>query len=233
MKWEKTEKGFIYTGILINGIFTGNYTLIYPSGNHAYQGYMKNNLFHGEGTLYWVHGPIYSGQWYQGRAHGWGNLYDSATECCNYNRNRITKENFPTSCGKKIYEGVFFNNKYGDEINFNDLTGTIEGRMMIKQHITYERNKKNREICLSIHGYKCAICGASEKEYGDHIYKIIEVHHVRPVSNGSYRYDPEKDLIPLCSNCHKIIHSKLFENSTDNIEKLKASFLNHMSNFQK
>ena len=38
---------------------------------------------------------------------------------------------------------------------------------------------------------------------------IIEVHHLRPLSDGCEREtDPAKDLIPVCPNCHALIHSR-------------------------
>lgn len=59
------------------------------------------------------------------------------------------------------------------------------------------------------HGYKCAICGFDfEKMYGALGKDYIEVHHIVPLSKirREYIIDPEKDLIPLCSNCHSMIH---------------------------
>ncbi|HEX9840255.1 MAG TPA: HNH endonuclease [Anaerolineales bacterium] len=38
---------------------------------------------------------------------------------------------------------------------------------------------------------------------------IIHVHHLIPLSEikGTYDLDPIKDLVPVCPNCHAIIHS--------------------------
>ena len=36
------------------------------------------------------------------------------------------------------------------------------------------------------------------------------VHHINQISEmgGEYEIDPVKDLIPVCPNCHSMIHSK-------------------------
>ena len=73
----------------------------------------------------------------------------------------------------------------------------------------YERSRVNRELCLMARGYSCSICGFNfEKEYGLIGRGFIHVHHVVPVSrlDGSYRLDPTRDLIPICPNCHSMLH---------------------------
>lgn len=92
-----------------------------------------------------------------------------------------------------------------------DYVGFEEGKEEIVKHKRYERNPINRELCLSIKGYKCAVCGFDfEKAYGKIGRHFIEVHHVKPVSTlgEGYIIDPAKDLVPLCSNCHSMVHKK-------------------------
>ena len=75
----------------------------------------------------------------------------------------------------------------------------------------YERNRMNRELCLRIHGTVCKICGMDfEKTYGELGKGFIHVHHIEPVSmmGGAYVLNPEKDLIPVCPNCHAMLHRK-------------------------
>lgn len=75
----------------------------------------------------------------------------------------------------------------------------------------YERHPHNREICLRLHGYKCTVCGFDfEEVYGAVGHGFIEVHHVKPVSqfDGVEHFDPSKDLVPLCSNCHSMAHRR-------------------------
>jgi 5-methylcytosine-specific restriction protein A len=48
------------------------------------------------------------------------------------------------------------------------------------------------------------------KTYGEIAQGIIEVHHVRQIAEigKSYQVDPINDLVPLCPNCHRVIHQK-------------------------
>lgn len=73
-----------------------------------------------------------------------------------------------------------------------------------------ERSPRNRLLCLSIHGKCCAICGfAPLNQYGE-AGEIIEVHHIEPVSQllEPRPYNPATDLIPLCPNCHRAVHTR-------------------------
>jgi 5-methylcytosine-specific restriction protein A len=73
----------------------------------------------------------------------------------------------------------------------------------------YERSKINRELCLIANGYSCKICGFNfESKYGLFGRGYIHVHHKIPVSkmDKSYMVNPITDLIPVCPNCHAMLH---------------------------
>lgn len=73
----------------------------------------------------------------------------------------------------------------------------------------YERNAKARKACLAHHGNSCAACDVSfVNRYGDIGQNFIHVHHVRPLASlaTGYRVDPRADLIPICPNCHAMLH---------------------------
>ncbi|WP_211222986.1 HNH endonuclease [Salinimicrobium terrae] len=75
----------------------------------------------------------------------------------------------------------------------------------------YERSKINRSICLQHFGSDCQVCGFNFKEkYGEIGEGYIHVHHIIPVSQlgNNYQVNPIKDLIPLCPNCHAMVHKK-------------------------
>ena len=75
----------------------------------------------------------------------------------------------------------------------------------------YERDPKKRLECLNHFGYRCQICNFSFKEvYGQLGEDFCHVHHIEPLSEvgGEHNIDPTKDLIPVCANCHAIIHKK-------------------------
>lgn len=86
----------------------------------------------------------------------------------------------------------------------------------------YERSRINREICLAHKGYSCSVCGFNFlTTYGQLGKDFIEVHHTTPVSEmgDNYTIDIDRDLVPVCSNCHSMIHRK---KPPLTVEELKA-----------
>jgi hypothetical protein len=86
----------------------------------------------------------------------------------------------------------------------------------------YERDPKAREACIRHYGgkYTCAVCCFSfEQVYGQIGRNYIHVHHIVPLSriNARYEMDPVKDLIPVCPNCHAMLHRGALS-----VEELKA-----------
>ena len=90
-----------------------------------------------------------------------------------------------------------------------DVVGYPEGAIAVVQTNRYERDRRNRAAAIAIHGYHCKGCGLDMgRQYGAIAEGFIEVHHVTPVSQlgADYVVDPEHDLVPLCPNCHAVVH---------------------------
>ncbi len=93
----------------------------------------------------------------------------------------------------------------------DELYPEQEGIAIEVKSIRYERSRVNRKICLAHKGYKCSICGFDFYEkYGEIGKDFIEVHHTTPVSEmgEGYKIDIDRDLIPVCSNCHSMLHRR-------------------------
>ena len=85
-----------------------------------------------------------------------------------------------------------------------------------RKHITKEteviyRNPALRQQCIDKYGYQCQCCGMDFAEmYGEELgANFIEVHHLKLISTFETYGVPEnflENLIPLCSNCHSMIH---------------------------
>lgn len=91
------------------------------------------------------------------------------------------------------------------------ITGYEEGNIIRYEGIKYERNRINRKLCIENCGWRCMVCGFDFKEkYGPLGEGFIEVHHIVPVSElgENYVIDPVKDLIPVCPNCHAMLHRR-------------------------
>lgn len=101
----------------------------------------------------------------------------------------------------------FFPNPYPDEIPSPE--SFTEGA---KKQITvnaYERDPKARKECIAHHGAVCKCCGFDfERVYGEHGKGFIHVHHIKALHTvgEDYNVDPHTDLVPLCPNCHAMIH---------------------------
>jgi 5-methylcytosine-specific restriction enzyme A len=97
-----------------------------------------------------------------------------------------------------------------------------EGASKTVTSTVYERDPKNRVEAIRIHGHRCVICefdfGRFYGEWGD---GYIEVHHLTPLSqvNDNHVVNPETDLVPVCSNCHRMIHRR--KARTLNVNELK------------
>ncbi len=88
-----------------------------------------------------------------------------------------------------------------------------------------ERNPRNRLLCIRLHGETCACCGLDPRGAYGCAGGIIEVHHLEPLSllKEPRPYDPARDLIPLCPNCHRAVHTRRPEPwSLDELRKLMA-----------
>jgi len=86
--------------------------------------------------------------------------------------------------------------------------GRTEGREYEILATRYERSPANRRICIAHFGCKCQICEVNLTDiYGEVADGFIHVHHVEQLAcSGEKVIDPTKDLIPVCPNCHGIIH---------------------------
>ena len=112
-----------------------------------------------------------------------------------------------------------------DEITENhqdSLESFSEGKKSKRDVTTYERNPKYKKQAIAIHGNSCSACGFNfGKFYGEYAEGFIHVHHIVPVSEFETpkKIDPETDLVPLCANCHSVVHRK--KNETLSIDKLR------------
>lgn len=73
----------------------------------------------------------------------------------------------------------------------------------------YERSPANRAACIAHFGLECQACGLRfEDVYGELGVGYIQVHHRVPVSTlgDSYFVNPVTDLVPVCANCHAMLH---------------------------
>lgn len=124
-----------------------------------------------------------------------------------------------------LFTSIFLTPLVPEEImepDSRELQGLPEGALTKVLVNKYERNPRNRAICISFYGSVCMGCGFSFGDfYGDFAKDYIHVHHLTPVSiiGENYVINPIKDLVPLCPNCHNAVH---LSNPPLSLEDLKS-----------
>ena len=116
-----------------------------------------------------------------------------------------------------------------DEIHAGDIVEEQEYVEGAKKRITvnaYERDPQARAACLKRHGYSCQVCGMNFQDvYGDIGKHFIHVHHRKALAGrrADYKVKPTIDLVPVCPNCHAMLHTS---NPPLGIEELKEKMAN-------
>lgn len=106
------------------------------------------------------------------------------------------------------YKAVSIDGLFGTETYEKDVS-SFEGATKTIRVNVYERCPKARKACLDEYGYLCKVCNFDfEKVYGKLGKGFIHVHHIVPLSkiNAEYEVDPLRDLLPVCPNCHEMLH---------------------------
>jgi 5-methylcytosine-specific restriction protein A len=96
-----------------------------------------------------------------------------------------------------------------DEPRRTDVQAFPEGAVNRVEVNRYERDPRARKRCLDHYGYRCAVCRFSFEDcYGPLGKDYIHVHHTLELSKvpPGYHVDPVSDLVPVCPNCHAMIH---------------------------
>ncbi|WP_435037736.1 HNH endonuclease [Pseudomonas neuropathica] len=96
------------------------------------------------------------------------------------------------------------------EEKISEDTPVFEGAILQSVIKRRERNPRNRLLCIRIHGERCVACSLDlKKKYGV-AGSTIEVHHLEPLASleKPHAYNPLTDLVPLCPNCHRAVHTR-------------------------
>jgi len=124
------------------------------------------------------------------------------------------------------YIEKYFTDKY--QIDFfpdtlNEEMEQYEGAKKTVLVNKYERSSKARENAVRHHGLICQVCETNfEEKYGIIGKDFIHIHHLIPVNEigKNYKINYKKDLIPVCPNCHAMLHRK-FNGQEPTVEELK------------
>jgi 5-methylcytosine-specific restriction protein A len=87
----------------------------------------------------------------------------------------------------------------------------------------YERDPRARAKCIKEYGPVCQVCSMNfEKKYGAIGEGFIHVHHIKQLSGigKEYEVDPVSDLVPVCPNCHAMLHKRRPPFSVSELKKM-------------
>jgi 5-methylcytosine-specific restriction enzyme A len=106
----------------------------------------------------------------------------------------------------------FFNQDITADYYAEEVPETLEeGKRKTISVNVYERNPIARKKCIENYGVECQICEMNfEEVYGEVGKDFVHVHHIVPLHEiqQDYEVDPLNDLIPVCPNCHAMLHRK-------------------------
>lgn len=121
---------------------------------------------------------------------------------------------FKEKSQKKANEKLLDNDKNTFYLPEDEIS---EGKLTTTSVKARKRSAKLRQYALDYHKKRgdlyCSVCEFDfEKTYGELGKDYIEFHHIEPISvyeeDGKIKNleEAKKNLVPLCSNCHKILH---------------------------
>lgn len=103
------------------------------------------------------------------------------------------------------------------------ITVTVEGQKRYVLNAAYERSPQLRKTAVKLHGTRCFACEIDLAErYGEVAKDFIHIHHKKPlcVADGPIAVDAALDLVPLCPNCHAIVHIRGALRSVNNVRAM-------------
>ena len=105
-----------------------------------------------------------------------------------------------------------------------EVASLLEGATTTVCVNKFERNSQLREQCVQHWGCKCSVCDFDfSATYGEIGRGFIHVHHVVPLASirNAHEVDPIKDLIPVCPNCHAMLHRSRGTDNPRTVDELR------------
>lgn len=138
-------------------------------------------------------------------------------------KNPLATEQLVISYGERLFEMVLSFLTLEEVAFAENPEGLPEGAKMRVEVNRFERSHLNRLACIRLRGTQCSVCGF---DFGFHFGEVgegfIHVHHVVPVSEigDNYLINPATDLVPVCPNCHAMLHRRDPPYTMDELKKL-------------
>lgn len=101
-----------------------------------------------------------------------------------------------------------------------------EGTPFEKEVLLYKRSLEARNKCILQNGCICCVCKFDfEKIYGSIGKGFIHIHHLKQLAkiDKEYVVDPKTDLVPVCPNCHSMLHKEIPPLTIEQLKSLLKS----------
>ncbi|WNH12543.1 HNH endonuclease [Thalassobellus suaedae] len=105
-------------------------------------------------------------------------------------------------------------NDFSETVFPNEVEKEVEYSEGKTRHVivnSYERNRQARQECIEHFGLNCQVCNFNfQEKFGELGMNFIHVHHIVDISTigKEYSVNPKTDLIPVCPNCHAMLHKQ-------------------------
>jgi HNH endonuclease len=100
-----------------------------------------------------------------------------------------------------------------------------EGERSRRESAFFRRNPALRTAAIKAHGLRCIACETNFAEaYGPLGEGYIEIHHINPLAerldplSGEPSLTTVEDVVPLCANCHRMVHRRRPALSVDELQ---------------
>jgi 5-methylcytosine-specific restriction protein A len=110
---------------------------------------------------------------------------------------------------------------YPEDLNSGEEYSEGKGKLITVNR--YERNPIARKRCIEHYGWNCQVCELNfQSRYGNigktfiHVHHKIELHTI----GKEYSVNPITDLIPVCPNCHSMLHKRKPAYSTEELKEI-------------
>lgn len=140
-------------------------------------------------------------------------------------RKTLTDKNYWGNCQSALrayYAFLQYEETNPDILPEEDVV-FIEGASVVVKINRYERDPKARAECIKHHKAVCQVCDLDfSMRYGEIGKGFIHVHHITPISEVgfSYKINPVKDLVPVCPNCHAMLHTRKPPYTVEELKKM-------------
>jgi predicted HNH restriction endonuclease len=101
-----------------------------------------------------------------------------------------------------------------------------EGRRILREHLHSERSARLvAAFKRGLQYFKCSACDLDfQKVYGQLGHRYIECHHTQPISEMLPGEATKiSDLVPLCANCHRMVHRSSPMKSVAQLKEILAT----------